>query len=221
MLADRGFWIGAFGSGLLWVLLPGCGHKWSPANRSPSASEVPAQGLLSSSDRLAYLQSFRSTDLAGNAIRLFPEGAQGLLLIFSRHDCPIANAYAPRIERLYQTYESRGIQCILVQTDKSAKFATLAAHARDYQWSLPVIHDQQHELVNWMEASVTPQAALVNRQGEIVYLGRIDDQYVDLGKKRREPSRHELNEAIEAFLAGQPIAHARTPAVGCIIERSP
>src|SRR5207244_1630362 len=46
------------------------------------------------------------------------------------------------------------------------------------------------------------------------YRGRIDDRYVDLGKRRIEPNRRDLREALTAVLAGQPVKEARTKAIG-------
>jgi hypothetical protein len=63
---------------------------------------------------------------------------------------------------------------------------------------------------------VTPEAA-VYANGRVVYHGRIDDRYVDLGLERPAPTVHDLDDALTAVLAGRPVEHPVTQAVGCYI----
>jgi hypothetical protein len=70
--------------------------------------------------------------------------------------------------------------------------------------------------VKFTGVTVTPEAA-VYAAGRIVYHGRIDDRYVELGLERPAATVHDLDEALGAVLAGRPIARSATPAVGCYI----
>jgi hypothetical protein len=54
-------------------------------------------------------------------------------------------------------------------------------------------------------------------RGEVTYRGRIDDRYVDLGKKREAPSQRDLRAALDAALAGRAVLTSRTKAIGCLI----
>ncbi|MCZ7644490.1 MAG: hypothetical protein M5U26_04270 [Planctomycetota bacterium] len=38
-------------------------------------------------------------------------------------------------------------------------------------------------------------------------------------KQRKEATRHDLREALDAVLAGKPVAEARTKAIGCFIPK--
>ena len=64
--------------------------------------------------------------------------------------------------------------------------------------------------------TVTPEAA-VYAGGRVVYHGRIDDRYVDLGLERPAAQVHDLADALSAVVAGQPVKHPVTQAVGCYI----
>ena len=61
----------------------------------------------------------------------------------------------------------------------------------------------------------------MGRAGKLEYLGRIDDQYPGLGKKRTAPSQRDLRNALDAVVAGRSVKVARTEAVGCSIGESP
>ncbi|MEM7699215.1 MAG: methionine adenosyltransferase domain-containing protein, partial [Verrucomicrobiota bacterium] len=58
-----------------------------------------------------------------------------------------------------------------------------------------------------------------NDRLEIVYRGRIDDQY-EPGARRSEPERADLRIAIEELLAGKSVTIAETPVEGCLIGRA-
>jgi hypothetical protein len=64
---------------------------------------------------------------------------------------------------------------------------------------------------------VTPEATVISSKSEIAYRGRIDDRYIDFGKKRLAASRDDLRLALEELLAGESVAVRRTKAIGCFI----
>ena len=161
--------------------------------------------------------TLRVTDIEGQPLVICDTESRGVLFIFTSHTCPIANVYAPRIQQVYDDYSDRGIRCLLVQVDPNVSREQLRAHAQEYGLTLPVLHDKTHALVGRASATVTPQAVLFNPHGQIVYSGRIDNQYVDFGVKRRHPSSHDLINALEAFLAGEAVIPRTTKAVGCYI----
>ena len=65
---------------------------------------------------------------------------------------------------------------------------------------------------------MTPEAVVFDADRKIAYRGRIDDLNADLGNARSAATKHDLADAIEATLAGQPVAEPVTKAVGCYIE---
>lgn len=145
------------------------------------------------------------------------DGEKGRVLVFVTQDCPVANHYAPEIERLAKEYAGRSIPFLLVQVDPDLTPERAREHARTYNLTLPVLLDPEHKLVERTGAKVTPEAALIAPDGSVAYCGRIDDRFGKLGRQRPEPSRRELRDAIEDLLAGRPIAAARVDAIGCPI----
>jgi hypothetical protein len=66
-------------------------------------------------------------------------------------------------------------------------------------------------------ATITPEAAVFDRNNRLVYLGRIDDRFVELGRERPVATRHELRDALSALVTGKAVRSSRTQAVGCFI----
>jgi len=139
------------------------------------------------------------------------------VLIFITTDCPIANGYAPEINRLVFSSSSAGITFCLVHVDPAVTIEQARKHAADFGFTCPVVLDPTHQLVKAVGATVTPEAAIITPKHELVYLGRIDDKYVDFGKKRVEPSQRDLQNALDAIAAGRPVPVARTKAIGCFM----
>ncbi len=77
--------------------------------------------------------------------------------------------------------------------------------------------DRKHELVKATGAEVTPEAALIAPDGELIYRGRISDLYAGYGTKRREATSDDFKLAIESFLSGVSVPEPRTRAIGCYI----
>jgi AhpC/TSA family len=143
--------------------------------------------------------------------------AKLVVLIFVSTDCPVANRYAPEIERLFEAYARRNVDFWLVYADGRDSVAKIRGHLRDYQYKLAALRDPEHRLVKRCQVQKTPEAAVFAADGKEVYRGRIDDRFTDYGKSRRAPSHRDLQEAIDAVLSGRPVKVAKTDVVGCFI----
>jgi hypothetical protein len=95
--------------------------------------------------------------------------------------------------------------------------ADIAAHISTYAYPPIAQHDPNHELVKLTGATITPEAAIFDRKGRLVYVGRIDDRFVELGRERPVATRHDLRDALSAVVAGKSVRSVRTQAVGCFI----
>jgi hypothetical protein len=146
-----------------------------------------------------------------------PKGHEAVLF-FVTNDCPISNAYAPEIARICSEYAAKGADCSLVYVDPGLTDQAAREHAKAYgHGEYPRIVDRKHELVKMTGVTITPEVAVVNDAGKVVYRGRIDNSFAALGQARRSPTNRDLREALDATLAGKPAPHAETKALGCYI----
>jgi hypothetical protein len=162
------------------------------------------------------------TDIHGGEQRPFEEqDAKAIVLVFTMQDCPIANSYIPTLNRLVDTNWPRGVRLLMIHVDPQITIAEARKHAREYQIKAPVVIDRQHKWVARVGATRSPEVALFSPDGEIRYTGRIDDRYADLGKRRAHASTHDLQDAIDAVLAGRTVVRPKTEAIGCFIPSLP
>jgi hypothetical protein len=157
-------------------------------------------------------------DLAGRPVNpLVSSSDKAVVLIFMCTDCPIANRYAPQIERLYEAYRTKRVAFWLAYADPREGADKIRRHLKDYGYQLAALRDPEHELVRLCRVTKTPEAVLFLPDGKQVYRGRIDDRFTDYGKARNAPSREDLREAIDCVLQGRPVPVATTQVVGCFI----
>ena len=136
-------------------------------------------------------------------------------LFFIKTDCPIANSFAPEISRIIAEYDPAGVQFLVVYTDLTQSGDAIRSHAAEYGYKCPVQVDKGRVLSRQYGVTVTPEAVVLGADGARVYRGRIDDRYLAPGKYRLQPTTRELRDALEAVLAGRPVAVAETKPAGC------
>lgn len=64
---------------------------------------------------------------------------------------------------------------------------------------------------------MTPETVVIDRAGAVRYRGRIDNFYVAFGRSRQVVTVHDLRDALDAVLAGNPVANPTTEPIGCFI----
>ena len=138
------------------------------------------------------------------------------VLVFTTTDCPISNRYAPEIQRLAAKFGDK-TKFVLVYPVPSDSPDMIRTHHNKFGYSIEYIRDVGQTLVKQTGVTVTPEVAVM-RGSLVLYRGRIDDRYVELGKERPKPTTHDLEDALTALVAGNPVAVRQTRAIGCILS---
>jgi peroxiredoxin len=191
------------------------GRRTPPAADDEPAAEAKPEGRRGQSAP-ADAKAIRFTDVNGTAqTPLAPERKKASLLLFLLPDCPVCNAYAPEIKRICTEYESKGLASFVVHPDADVTAEDAKKHAQDYGLPCPVLLDPRHVLVKWTGATMAPEAAVVGPDGKVLYLGRIDDWYVDYGKRQTQVKQHDLRNALDAILDGKTAPQPTGKPIGC------
>jgi thiol-disulfide isomerase/thioredoxin len=146
-------------------------------------------------------------DLEGHPVNpLNTDPGKVVVLVFLRRDCPVSSRYAPTIQEISKRFADRA-SFWLVYPDKSESATAIRKHLQEFGYHLPALRDPEHALARLSHVEITPEIAVFDRERRLVYDGRIDDWYLDLGRARPAPTTHELEDAIHAALAGKAAAH--------------
>jgi hypothetical protein len=189
---------------------------WALALAADAGAQKPA------SPAAVNAAAVRIRDISGALLDPFKPAGTANVLFFVQTDCPISNWYASTIQRVCREYGARGVGCALMYEDIESGGAALddqiRTHLAEYRYEgVPAAADRTRAVARRARASITPQAVVVDRSGAVRYRGRIDNAYADFGKPRQQVTSHELRDALDALLAGKPIAKPETEALGCFI----
>ncbi len=185
---------------------------------SPLAPIAIATALMLLAFILPPAAGQQALDLRGSPKDPLKEASgKVVVLVFVRTDCPISNRYAPLLQEMNMKY-GREAAFWLVFPDKNESPESIRSYLQEFSYKLPALRDPEHALVKKSGAKVTPEAAVFNLKRELVYRGRIDNLYEEIGRPRRSPTTHELADAIEAASKGVAPSRAAVDGVGCFIS---
>jgi peroxiredoxin len=182
--------------------------------------------MLTSAEELPRLAETIKPDLRNLIIKdvqgtnhqpLAAAGQKATVFFFVLSDCPIANSYAPEINRIVADYTARGVRSYVVYVEDDLSTTAACQHAQDHDFKFPALLDPGHQLVKFAQVTVSPEVAVLAPDNAVLYRGRIDDRAAAFGKRRMTPSKRDLREALDAILDGKPVATPVTKAVGCYI----
>jgi len=137
-----------------------------------------------------------------------------VVLMFIATQCPYSNAYNDRMRDMAAAYAKKGILFVGINSNKTESVEEAAAHAKAHGFAFPVLKDPGNKVADLYGASHTPEVYVVGKDGKLVYHGRIDNS-----EDTSKVTTHDLAVALDALLAGQPVAKAETKAFGCSIKR--
>jgi len=169
----------------------------------------------------AKIQGFRLIDPASqkmNSIKSFAAADQLLLFIFLSPECPICKNYTPTLNAFQKQY-GKTVTMIGIIPGRTYTNTAVNAFAKKYKTSFPLLIDTKKAISDYLHASITPEAILLNGRYELVYRGAIDNSVKQLGApKSRQATENYLEEAINKYLQHGSIAVKRVKAVGCLIN---
>ena len=168
--------------------------------------------ILYTEEKMGILLAFF---LASNILEA--PGAAAVTFFLST-DCPISNFYSPEIQHICGDYASKGVTCSLVYPDPSLTQEAVNKHTAEYGFKgIPVILDPAQRIARVAGVTITPEAVITNHRGTVLYRGRIDNFYVEIGKSRQHATEHDVRRALDEILAGRAVTVAETKAVGCYL----
>lgn len=165
------------------------------------------------------LRFMKPLDLQGKPVKLVEnESRRGTAFVFISSDCPLSRQYIPELNRLAASEPTESVAFLGILSDRTVSRAAAKQFADEFDIQFPVVFDAAGELAELFGPTHVPQAFLVDSAGRIVYQGRIDDLYADVDKRRQEPTKHDLFDAMTALAKGEELEPVATETIGCLFE---
>jgi len=158
------------------------------------------------------------------------EDADVLVVVFTCNHCPTSRLYEDRIKQLVLDFADQNVALVAISpndnaglrldemgmTDVDDSFESMKIRAEDAAFNFPYLYaGDQQDIVRAYGATATPDCFVFDSQRELRYRGRFDDS--------AEPERifsHDLRNAVEAILGGNPVPLDWTRPFGCSVKWS-
>ena len=154
--------------------------------------------------------------------------AKVLVMVFTANHCPTAQAYEDRVAKLSADFAARGVAVVLVSpndplalrldeqgyTDLGDTLEDMKLRARDRGWTMPYLYDGETQAMAHRYGPVaTPHVFVFDAARRLRFAGRIDDN-----ENPAKAKTADTRDAIEAVLAGRPVAVETTKVFGCSLK---
>jgi thiol-disulfide isomerase/thioredoxin len=169
---------------------------------------------------------FRLTDTDGVAHSPTDwKGRSAFVVAFLCNHCTESQVYEARLNKLVQEYSGKGVAVVAIQSsnphafreeelawsDVGESLADMKERASFRKFRFPYLYDRDTgSTARAFGATVAPSVYIFDKEQTLRYSGRIDNDPAD-----GPSTKHEAAEAIDALLAGNPVAVTTTTANGC------
>jgi peroxiredoxin len=147
-------------------------------------------------------------------------GPRGLLVMFICAHCPFVKHVERELAAIGRDYATSGIGIVAISSNDAAAYpadapAELAKQSRTQAFVFPYLYDDTQKVARAYAAACTPDFFLFDASHKLAYRGQLDDSRPSNGKP---VTGHDLRAALDAVIAGGPVAAVQTSSIGCGIK---
>lgn len=164
---------------------------------------------------------FRLPDSLGKWVSIDDyHDARALLVAFICNHCPYVKHIRSQFAELAKEYQKRGVGVVGINSNDAESYPDdrpekMAEEIERVGYTFPYLYDESQEVAKAYRAACTPDFFLFDHDSNLVYRGQFDDSRPGSG---RPVTGADLRGALEAVLAGRPVANKQTPSLGCNIK---
>lgn len=164
--------------------------------------------------------AFHLPDTDGKLVSLADFHGRPLLVMFICNHCPFVKHLAAQLARLGHDYQSRGVGIVAINANDMANYPDdspekMRQESRRQGYTFPYLFDESQAVAKAYRAACTPDFFLFDTAQHLVYRGQFDDSRPGNGLP---VSGRDLRAALDAVLAGQPVAANQKASIGCNIK---
>ena len=150
-------------------------------------------------------------------------GARGTLVVFTCNHCPYVKHIADGLAAFGRDYAAKDVAIVAISANDPGTHPDdgperLGAEAKRLGYRFPVLFDESQQIAKAYRAACTPDFFLFDRERKLVYRGQFD------GARPGSPTPvtgADLRAAVDAVLAGKPVAPQQKASLGCNIKWRP
>ena len=132
-------------------------------------------------------------------------------------ECPLCKNYSTVLNKINEQF-SGDLSVYGIVPGKAYSAKQINKFIKDFKINFPIYIDSKKELTTYIKGTVTPEVILMDKQGDVIYRGAIDDWVTALGKKKLIVSNEYLKTAIKQNLQNQIVSIKTVEPIGCLIN---
>lgn len=140
--------------------------------------------------------------------------SKAIVVMFIATKCPVSNDYNSRMAEVYKEYKDKNISFVGINSNKKEPVDEMRSHAKENKLEFIILKDKDNIIADKFKASVTPEIYVLDKEFNLLYHGRIDDN-----QRAEKISKHDLKNVLDEILSGKKVSTTKTKAFGCSIKR--
>jgi peroxiredoxin len=150
-------------------------------------------------------------------------GPKGTVVMFICNHCPFVKHVADQLAALGRDVMPLGIGVVAISSNDVSTHPAdspeqMVHEAEDRGYPFPYLYDEAQEVAKAYHAACTPDFFLFDAARKLVYRGQLD---ASRPGNELPVTGADLRAAIDAVLAGKPVAAEQRPSLGCNIKWKP
>jgi peroxiredoxin len=150
-------------------------------------------------------------------------GERATLVAFVCNHCPYVRHIATRLGERAAEWAVAGVGVIGVNSNDVTSYPDdqperMAKQAVEWNWTFPYVSDEDQSVALAYRAACTPDFFLFDADRRLSYRGRFDPARPSNGVP---VTGEELDAAVRAVIAGNPVGGDQLPSIGCNIKWKP
>jgi thiol-disulfide isomerase/thioredoxin len=163
---------------------------------------------------------FKLPDTTGKIVARDHFKGKPLLVLFICNHCPFVKHVRLELAKIGRDYLPKGVGMVAINSNDAEKFPNdspekMKVEVTEACYPFPYLFDETQAVAKAYKAACTPDIFLFDKYHKLVYRGQIDDSRP---KNEIPLTGKDLREALDAVVAGRPVAEKQTPSIGCNIK---
>jgi peroxiredoxin len=165
-----------------------------------------------------HMADFSLKDQTGTAHQLYAlAGKKAVVIMTQSNGCPIVRLAVPALREIRERYRSQDIEFLLLNPTLQDTADAVQHEAEEFGFGMTVLLDRTQKVGEAWGVDRTAEVFVIDpKTWTLLYHGPIDDR---LNYESQRPVHHPyLTDALDALLAGKPVAVASVISPGCLIN---
>jgi peroxiredoxin len=178
----------------------------TPSTMLPLGMTAPDFNLPDTNGEMVALEDFK--------------GSPALVVLFICNHCPYVKHIRSGLAQLARDYSPKRVSIVAISSNDVANYpddspAKMKEEVHAAGYTFPYLYDETQEVARAYRAACTPDIYLFDKEFKLVYRGQFDDSRPGISIP---VTGKDLRAALDAVLAGKPVAASQKASMGCNIK---